>query len=258
MHWKKLLLVIGMISSFLAGCLTNQSTTEPLIAETIAPATPTPTSTTVWFPATPTVTLLPSTTPDANVTRVTQPSYSGLIIQDNFDNSTAWITGRTGSGTITMGPNELTLAVNRPGGYLYSLRQNTNLRDYYLEITASPTICQGGDEYGLLVRVSPGLDFLRFSLTCDGQVRIDRLYQGKASSPIPATMSGAVPRGGPSLSRLAVFAKGRQLDFYVNDEYQFTINDPLLAQGGLGVFVRAAGEGAVTVNFSDLKVYEID
>ena len=128
--------------------------------------------------------------------------------------------------------------------------------DFYLEIAASPTICMGGDEYGLLLRVSPGMDFYRFALTCDGQTRVDRYYQGKASSPQPLTMSGVVPRGAPSSSLLAVHAVGNELHFYINGEYQFTVRDPTLLKGGIGVFARSAGEGQVTVNFSDLKVYQ--
>jgi hypothetical protein len=45
--------------------------------------------------------------------------------------------------------------------------------------------------------------------------------------------------------------------FFVNDEYQFTVRDPLLFNGGFGVFARSASDMAVTVNFSALNVYEL-
>ena len=45
--------------------------------------------------------------------------------------------------------------------------------------------------------------------------------------------------------------------FFINDEYQFSVRDPLLASGRLGVFARSAGDTAVTVNFSNLVVREI-
>jgi hypothetical protein len=45
--------------------------------------------------------------------------------------------------------------------------------------------------------------------------------------------------------------------FFVNDEYQFTINDPMLPSGSVGVFARSRGENAVTVNFSELVIREI-
>ncbi len=157
---------------------------------------------------------------------------------------------------MALGQQELTLAVTRPKGYLVSLRQDTSLSDFYLEITASPTICRGSDEYGLLLRVTSSQDFYRFSLTCDGQTRIDRYYNDKASSPQPLVMSSAVPRGAPSFSRLGVYAVGKELRFYINGEYQFTVRDPTLLSGSIGVFARSAGENPVTVNFSNLMVYQ--
>jgi hypothetical protein len=46
--------------------------------------------------------------------------------------------------------------------------------------------------------------------------------------------------------------------FYANDEYLFTVHDPLLSSGLLGVFARSAGDMAVTVNFTELVVREIN
>jgi hypothetical protein len=186
----------------------------------------------------------------------TRPIHGALIFEDNFTDPASWSLGNTGSGSVALGQQELTLAVSRPEGYLYSLREGTSLADFYLEIVASPTICMGGDEYGLLLRVSPEMDFYRFALTCDGQTRVDRYYQGKASSPQPLTMSGVIPRGAPSSSLLAVHATGKDILFYINGEYQFTVQDSILLKGAIGVFARSAGETPVTVNFSDLKVYQ--
>jgi hypothetical protein len=69
-------------------------------------------------------------------------------------------------------------------------------------------------------------------------------------------MNWAIPPGAPSASRLGVWALGKELHFYANEVYLFSVRDPVLLAGGLGVFVRAAGEEAVTVNFSKLEVYE--
>jgi len=45
--------------------------------------------------------------------------------------------------------------------------------------------------------------------------------------------------------------------FFVNDQYQFTVSDPLLPGGNLGVFARSGGEMDVTVSFTDLIVRDI-
>jgi hypothetical protein len=42
--------------------------------------------------------------------------------------------------------------------------------------------------------------------------------------------------------------------FYVNGEYLFTVSDPSLRSGGLGVFARSNGENDLTVSFSDLVI----
>jgi hypothetical protein len=157
-----------------------------------------------------------------------------------------------------MGNNKLSLVLNQPGGYLYTLRRAPILNDFYLEISANPSLCRNTDEYGLLLRFSPALEFYRFSLSCDGQVRVDKYYQGRASSPQPWIMSGDVPPGAPSSSRLGVWADGVEMHFFINNQYQFSVRDPSISRGSLGVFIRSAGENTVSVSFSELVVYEVE
>jgi hypothetical protein len=71
-------------------------------------------------------------------------------------------------------------------------------------------------------------------------------------------LSGAVPPGAPSISRLAVWVKGKEMRFFVNEEYQFTVSDPMLPEGTIGVFARSAGDNAVTINYSELVIRSID
>jgi hypothetical protein len=187
-----------------------------------------------------------------------RPDLGDMILTDDFASGEAWTLGRTSAGGAAIGKNELTIALSEPGAYVASLRETPVLGDFYLEITASPSLCRGLDEYGLLLRASSLRDFYRFSLSCDGQVRLDRLVGGAASSPQPWAISGAVPPGAPSISRLAVWAKGREMRFFVNEEYQFTVSDPMLPEGTIGVFARSDGENAVTINYSELVILEID
>jgi hypothetical protein len=49
---------------------------------------------------------------------------------------------------------------------------------------------------------------------------------------------------------------GAEMLFYVNGEYLFAAHDTVLLNGGLGVFARASSEDVVTVNFSQLAVYQ--
>ena len=205
----------------------------------------------IWFPATATTT--PFATPVISPTvEIQLPAAGDIIFTDDFSDPSQWLLGQTTTTSIALGNNALTLALDQPGGYLYTLRNKPTLTDFYLEVTASPSLCRDEDEYGLLLRVSPAMEFYRFSLYCDGGLRLDKYVSGRASSPLPKTLSGSVPPGAPSSSRLAVWAKGKEMRFYINDEYQFNIKDPTLLQGSLGFFIRSAGDNAVTISFSDL------
>lgn len=248
-----LALVLFAGSLLLSGCLPGASTRTPLPSDTPAPPTATITPTIVWFPATRTPTPFP--TPVITPTLETSSLAGELLLQDDFSSGEAWPLARTAGSSIALGVNELTLALSTPDGYLYALSEEPLLDDFYLEVTASPAICRGEDEYGLLLRVSPALEFYRLSLSCNGQVRLDKYFQGKASSPVPWMYSGQVPPGAPSQSRLAVVARGREMAFFVNGEQQFTLSDPSLVSGAIGFFIRAAGEEAVTVSFSNLEIY---
>lgn len=240
----------------LAACLPVTAPMQLVPSTTVLPPSQTPTATTVWFPPTATFTPLPTVTLSITPTLDTRPHFGSLMFQDDFTQPENWTLGKMSAGSIAPGKNELSLGVSQPPGYLYSLRRNTTLDDFYIEITASPSICRDKDEYGLLLRVSPNSDFFRFGLNCAGEARLDRYLAGEASSPKPPAPNGVVPPGAPSSSRLGVWAVGRDFRFYVNDIFLFSIRDASLPAGGLGIYVRAAGLDAVTVNFSDLKVYQ--
>ena len=249
------LYLLVALSSLIAACGSAQTALPPEPTETLLPSTATPTPTVVWFP--PTSTPTPFPTPVVTPTQELNLPAGAILLSDDFVEPGPWTLSNTAQASAALGVNELTLVLHQPDGYLYSLRSEPLLDDFYLEITASPNLCRDTDEYGLLLRVSPSLEFYRFSLSCNGQARLDKYFQGTASSPQPWVMSGAIPPGAPSSSRLAVWAKGKELSFFVNEEHLFTIQDPSLSSGSLGVFIRSGGENDLTVSFSDLVIRQV-
>jgi hypothetical protein len=187
-----------------------------------------------------------------------QPGVGDVILSDNFETGISWLLGQTTAASVAIGMNELTIAISSPHTYAYSNRDQPKLVNFYAEITANPTLCHTTDEYGLLLRFASTGDFYRFGLTCDGQVSLDRVYKGIASSPQPWITSGMLKTGAPSTSRLAVWAVGKEMRFFVNDVFLFTVNEPTIPNGSLGVFAASSGDLAVTVNFSDLVIREIN
>lgn len=230
-------------------------TAVPTLTSTIKPPTPTVTPSVVWFPPTATPTAFP--TPVVTPTADMRPKTGKILLEDDFSDPTAWKLNQSDDGSVALGKNELTIAIGETNAYLYSVREAPIFTNFYLELTAEPNLCRDLDEYGVLIRVSLNLDYYRFSLSCNGQVRLDRVIGGQASSPQPWTMSGSVPPGAPSSSRIGISAQDSEMDFFVNGQYQFSIHDPLLTSGGVGVFARSTNKMAVTVNFSDLIVYDI-
>jgi len=256
-HRLIILFLLPVLLLSLSACLSVYTPSpSPLSTQTLTPSPTIPsTPTIVWFP--PTATFTPFPTQIITPTQDLRPGLGSIILTDDFYTSTLWTLNVTPQGRIALGKNELTIALSAPKTYLYSLRKEPVLSDFYIEITASPNLCQGLDEYGLLLRVSPAMGYYRFSLSCNGQVRLDRVAGGQASSPQPWMMSGAFPPGAPSSSRLAAWLVGNELRFFVNDYYQFTIRDPLLKSGGIGIFARSTTDHALTINFSNLVIREI-
>ncbi len=170
-----------------------------------------------------------------------------------FDAHAGWQTGKTGAGTVAFGQAELTLAVSTPKGALTSLREKTDLADYYLELSADPSLCRPADSYGLLLRASEDAAY-RWILTCAGQMRLER-WKG---SDVAVLQDWTSRLGAPAPTRLAVWASGPELRFFINDIYQFTVRDPVLTSGSVGVFARASGDTPLTVSFSDLVVSQLE
>jgi hypothetical protein len=215
----------------------------------------TATPTVIWFP--PTATYTPFPTPIITPTVDMRPKTGKVLLEDDFSDSSAWTTSQTEAGNIAYGKNELTIAIGETNAYLVSVRESPILGDFYLEITAETSLCRGLDEYGVLFRVSQTSDYYRYALSCDGQVRLDRVIGGQASSPQPWMLSGEVPPGAPAISHLAISAVGSEMSFFVNGQFQFSIHDPSLPTGSLGLFARSTNNMAVTVSYYNLVVYEV-
>jgi hypothetical protein len=252
--WLRLL--SGGLILLNAGCLPALSPPDP--TDTPTPTvTFTPTPTIVWFPPTPTPTPRPTSVATPSPTPLPPPDVGDLLLRDDFSETSPWQLLTSERGNIAIANNRLTIATAAPRALLTSLRGAPELADYYLEVTARTNLCTGMDEYGVVFRAASQADFFRFTLSCNGQVRVERLAGGTASAPQPWTIAGAVPPGAPGQSRLGILADDRGLRFYVNDEFIFTVTDPAPAAGSIGLFARAAGDGAISVSFTDLVIYAL-
>lgn len=236
----------------LSGCLASP--------EVLATATPTPsltpTATIDWFPATQTPTPRPSLEPTA--TPDLHPGIGGLLLQDDFTAEDAWPATHTNTTTVALANQSLSLTLSGRADYLLVNRASPTVGDFYLEITASPSLCHANDEYGLIVRSNASGDQYRFALTCSGQAKVDRFYHGGLSRQTDLLASGVIPSVVPSSSRMAVWASGSTIRFFVDDFELFEVRDGILYKGSVGVFVRARSTEAISVSFSDLSLWALE
>jgi hypothetical protein len=256
-HMKRIVwcLVVGGIAVITSACAaaTEASIQDaPTTTATATEATPTPTI--VWFPPseTPTAQSVPTQAP----TPERKPGVGQLLLTDDFTAPTPWNPGVSEDAGFDVSHNRLTIAA-QPGVNAFRVRQGPTLTNFYAEITAQPSLCRGGDEYGLLFRAPSNAAFYAFTLTCNGTASAERVRLGRSyplHDPVP---SADVPLGAPGEVRLGVWVSGPDMRFFLNGRYQFGVTDPSYKAGSLGAFVRSMDDTPVTVTFSDLSIYKV-
>ncbi|HEY2980753.1 MAG TPA: hypothetical protein VGJ22_06200 [Anaerolineales bacterium] len=216
--------------------------------------TPPPSATIVWFP--PSATPSPRPTEGQLATPEMHPGIGPIVLTDDFSDDVFWDPAVSDLGSVAVERDRLTIAV-QPGVHLLRFRNDVILNDFYAEITARPSLCRGSDDYGLLVRGSP-VAYYRFALSCNGQVRAERISVDTRRPLQESILSGDVPPGAPGEVRIGVWASGTEMRLFLNGRFQFSVTDANYLSGGVGVFARSNGDTPVTVTFSDLVVNAVE
>jgi len=213
-----------------------------------------PTPTIVWFPpsATPTLSAFSTNTPMPEM----NPGIGTKILTDDFSDDLLWDTAVSDQASAAISNNRLSL-VAQPNIYIASLRRGVNLKDFYAEVTAHPSLCRGDDNYGLIVRAT-GTYFYRFVLDCNRMISVERINSGTKLIIFPLTLSGDAPAGPPGEVKIGIWAVGSEMRLFLNDRFQFSVIDKSFPNGALGLFVRSAGDTPMSVTFSDLTVYDVN
>ena len=244
--------VCGLI---LAGCAGTVQPATPTPTPTAAPSA-TPTATVVWFPATETPTALP--VQPATPTQDYYPGVGELLFSDSFDDPAFWNTASSEDASALVTNNQLVLSITEPGPIsIASRRDEPSAGDFFAQATAKISLCSGTDQYGMLFRAASSADYYRFTLTCNGQERLERVRGGVTYPLIGWLSSNDVPSGAPAQVKLGVWAVGTVMRFFVNNAFEFSLTDPVFSTGTFGFFAYATGKSPVTISFSDLSVYSV-
>ena len=258
LHKTVLGMLILVALFILSGC--DFLPPEPTVTSTLtATQTETPTPTVDWFPATPTPTLAPQSSPTPQPTlEDLREGITEILVDDDFTDERLWETRLSPPGNVSFGVQNLTLAIARPSTSLTSLSQHNLAEDFYLEITVQASLCQPADQAGVLfLRLSEG-DYYRLLMDCAGQVRLELVQGGQTIVVYDWESAQGMQPGAPAINRLGLRASRGQFQLYINDTFQFEARIASNRSGGLGVFARTISGSAMTVRFSDLQIYRIE
>lgn len=253
MIFTRRFLIFLILCGFISACsVLDAPTAEPLPPPT-ATETPVQTPTRVWFP--------PSATSPAQAfatytaTPEMRPGLGNTTLRDSFTDADVWDTATSAEGSASVERGRLTL-VAQPGMYIVSLRRYMDVSKFYIEVTARPSLCRGGDTYGILVRAN-AVAYYRFALSCDSLVSAERIRFNNRQVLQEPILSGDAPPGAPGEVRIGVWAVGTELRLFLNGRFQFAVNDPSYSNGTVGFFAHAAGDTPITISFTDLILQEV-
>lgn len=109
---------------------------------------------------------------------------------------------------------------------------------------------------GLLARYGNSHNFYLFAIDGQGAYQVQRQKEEVWQILQPWTESAQIKQGGdPNL--LAVEDDGRQIHFYANGSLLFTIADPRLPGGDVGLAAGTRSRGTVVAHFDWVKIYGI-
>ena len=179
---------------------------------------------------------LPSPAPTINVapTLDLRQGVADLLFEDDFSGSSLWQTASSDDGSIAFGNNVLTLAVKQARMSLISMRSASALTDFYLQITMTPSLCRGQDVFGVLVRATSNYNYYRFLVSCNGQLRAERVKNGVMVVIQDWLPTGQIMPGSSQPLQLGVMGLKSEFRVFVNDIFQYYVRDPSWTGGGGG------------------------
>ncbi|MEX0787956.1 MAG: hypothetical protein WD906_09575 [Anaerolineales bacterium] len=232
----------------LAACApASEPTTTPVLEVGVTP------SATIAFPTfAPTTTLTPA--PTLSPTPDVLSNLGPILFADDFSVNRGWPLGEAATGGTSLQNDRLVVAVRESRQFRIADRDEPTLVDFYAEVQMGTELCSLGDEFGILFRMNDLGEHYRYTLSCEGTIRVRRvLLDGSRALVSPEVNPAAFP-GAPALNQIGVWALADRFRLFVNGVEILQARDGSLASGHLGFYVRAGRDGQTTVSFDDLLV----
>ncbi len=126
--------------------------------------------------------------------------------------------------------------------------------DFTLEVEAFPLSSLDFNGYGLVYRAQDATHYYAFAVGSDGYYAVLRVAGDEETALVDWQQFPHVRRGRQA-NRLRVACAGATCRFYVNDEYAATVEDDTWLAGDVGLWVCGFGDGGVTVEFLNARVW---
>ncbi len=177
----------------------------------------------------------------------------GLIFYDDFsDPASGWETYSEEYGEVRYEEGALALAAKGREATAAVRCPGIQPQDFDLSFEATPLSEPGDWQYGVDIRRVPGGNAISFSLTADGRYSVYEAVDGKVVSWGDDTPSEAIETSGTN--RIAIYAYGPSLTFYVNGERLAEVTDAPVREGEIILWVYSPGEQEVKVAFDNVVV----
>lgn len=248
----KVLLSAFLVCFLLVACTTQTNTAE-LTPSLEVSLTSLPSATIEWFPATETKPS-PSETPGPVIASIEPTQRGDLIFMDDFSDKSLWQTQKGTEANISYETNALSVAISGDQIEALSLSQHTLPESFHLEFTIETALCSDDDQYGIIFWRNSASGTYRFWANCQGQIMVDRILPDGVYQLVKWDSARKIKPKAPASNVFGIQSRAGELNFYVNDTYQFSLKTRPDLQGALGVIARSAGSTALTVRFSELIV----
>jgi len=235
---------------------TTAATEPPPPAATETPAEPTltPIGAASPTPVTPTAPATPD--PNLNVTDT-------VLYEDTFDGKAGWFwTFSDEVADFGAVDGELRISTKpAQNTWRYIYRDNVTAADMQLRILTKAGACPGTDELGIMYRgrldEQQKLHTYIFKLNCAGQARVEILDDITTTVLKDWETFPAIKAGAPAENAIMIWMQKDQFNFYVNDQYLFSLSNNAMAEGFLGFYVQSHSNGGGQFVLDDMVVHAV-
>ncbi|HWQ05283.1 MAG TPA: hypothetical protein VN452_08000 [Longilinea sp.] len=243
-----------MVATLVATQLAAMPTAN--LEATIPPQPPTPTTAAI----TPSVSPMASATatPPAGDPRsiLGEPTY-----RDTFSKAGLWGLDDPyddGHTRAEINNNQLIMTSLKAEGWMGWRTTYPKPGNAYIEAVFSSSACNGGDQYGLVFRLTDDSKAEFFAVTCDGRFSLSHYDGSQFTRLLNWQSSNAVLTGSNQTNRLGVWVEGKKIRLYANGNLLTeTTDDQISDQGNFGVLITGIKTVDYTVRISEIAYWDI-